>query len=513
MKPTGVNVSMSMVAERRDLRIDPHFYSLYSSVSTIAEGVSHYVTVDSPHFRVKNGLNLPQAAYAEEESDLLYASVGALSLFALRPDRCTPLRSPEAFAYSVDLDSERVDAEDVLITRSGTPGIAWAHEAQPQTDDVIVVPSGFVISVRVPAGDFSPSYLAAVLNHPAWRVWSSALSAGKRQRNLSQEHLATVRIPKLSKMSQGVISEAYKETLSKIRDVLSHEVDMKGLCDEIIWTTTDLKYQRLRLDDTSLDVVALADIAKSSVLRMDGRFHRGELRSIAATLDDQNSLPLGELLESDVIKGSQPVLLQEDDVSASRVVATVSIQGGRVVDELTKPTTEDQIIQAGSRALRSSDLLIAMDGEGSIGKAAVFDGEYDAVTDSHLGTIRLSKSKLAPALACFLNSSLGQAQIMMATSGSTGQTQISKSDVMGLRVPVAVVSGASKVGKSYEKRTSDFDPPSAQARRLMAALSVTTGEHLVAGGSLSSKAKRELGKISDIDPLLDLLGSLKPEMF
>jgi hypothetical protein len=77
---------------------------------------------------------------------------------------------------------------------------------------------------------------------------------------------------------------------------------------------------------------------------------------------------------------------------------------------------------AGIRQIRQGDILIAMDGEGSIGKAAVFSGDYVAVPDSHLGILRLGP-ELAWALACYLNSSLGQAQIELAISGS-GETNV-----------------------------------------------------------------------------------------
>ena len=195
------------------------------------------------------------------------------------------------------------------------------------------------------------------------------------------------------------------------------------------------------------------------------------------------------------------------------MVATVAIQAGTVVRDLTKPTTAEEIANAGDRQLQKGDLLVTMDGEGSIGKAAVFQDEYDAITDSHVAMIRFDNSDLARALACWINSSCGQAQIELAISGATGQTQLSKGDLENLQVPIELIERAINITADYQKTVRAYQPVTTHVRGLLCYFSVEVSEALIYSSTLGAEGKSALEKSASVEELSLLLSSLKPELF
>jgi hypothetical protein len=339
------------------------------------------------------------------------------------------------------------------------------------------------------------------------------MSAGKRQRNLSQEHLGQIRIPALEMDEQHRIAANYAEGIAEISTVLTAGPSLMGLADEVI-VKTSIEVRPFRLSRMSCDRVSLAACAESPVLRVDTRYHRQEVRAVLAVLDSVETVSLGSLLTAPALKGRQPTLLSVDDpFIETRVVATASIQGGQVVRELTKPTDEDEIAEAGERKLRAGDLLVTMDGEGSIGKAAVFDGAYAAVPDSHVAILRPHIPELALAIACYLNSSLGQAQIELMTSGATGQTQLAADDLARLLVPLSVVTRASQVGEDFEKRLVQYETGPTRVRRIICERSTFTSMVLAASSAFTGQGALALAECDEADALLRYLELLRPDMF
>lgn len=431
----------------------------------------------------------------------------------LRVDRCTGLKGKDRYAYVVDPESAQVSADEVLITRSGTPGIAWAPCLQA-TPDVPLLPSGFVIRVSCLGSRITPAYLCAILNHPLWRVSTSAAAAGKRQRNLSQEHLAQTFVPRVPDSAQELIGSAYQAAMVAWAAELDTRPSTMEVADAVVESAIGAAVPRLQPRRLAIDRVSLLAVAASSSLRIDGRYHRGDVRAVVGKLADWDTVSLESLLADGIRKSSQPTILAEvTDETGPRVVCTAALQQGAVLKSATKATTEAQLATAGDRALRSSDLLVAMDGEGSIGKAAVFTDDYPAVTDSHVAILRLDAPNAAQALACFINSSVGQAQVSIATSGSTGQTQISVADLCGLRIPDWLIREAPSIGAAYHTALVSYESERSLFNRVMAAAAGKTSDLLLESGAFNDAAIKHVEALSEEEGLLCLLDMLQPSMF
>jgi len=512
---TPAQLLLTEIADTAELRLDAHHYLLGAAARPYLGALTRTISLAAPFgFSIQNGLNLQESAYdlLEPEPAQLYASVGALSLFALRKERCTALRDPATYNYRFDVGQMVVRDNEVLLTRSGTPGIAWPGAALT-AEDPAVLPSGFLIRISPDTSLIDPVYLAAVLNHPVWRVWSASLAAGKRQRNLSQEHLATVPIPLLPMESQISLGRQYMATLGRINEDFEANRRLFVACDEVLVEILGYPTRSLMYGSVFDVEIPLAECERSAQLRLDARYHRPEHRFYADLLDGLETVCLADLLKCEVLRGRQPRLIDDGDEVGGRIVATVSLQGGQIIGELTKPAVVEDIEADGARLLEAGDLLVAMDGEGSLGKAAVhLDTTEPAMADSHLGVLRLKDTVLSQAVACYLNSSLGQAQIGMYTSGSTGQTQIAAEDLIRVRIPRAVIDKAVDIDAAYLKVLTEYQPIPRKARHRVSTFSCLITEQLLLSGLVEPGMREEFEAMADPDAAAAMLSMLKPSM-
>src|SRR4051812_38154314 len=130
-----------------------------------------------------------------------------------------------------------------------------------------------------------------------------------------------------------------------------------------------------------------------------------------------------------------------------------------------------------------------------------------------LGILRCGSERDAQMLSCFLNSSLGQAQIERSISGATGQTQLSTGDLMAIRVPAAAVLNAEAIAEQYTASLTSYEPLPRRIRREIARAAVLTSRVLADHAALGTDARSTLKQFDTDAPLLELLDSLRPEMF
>jgi hypothetical protein len=492
------------------LRIEPHHFEMQALIAPYRQALVERLPLTRPFVeQMANGVNLAEAAYALEESDpeYLYASVGAISLYVLREERAIPLQPPDDFEYLIDLDQAQTRPSEVLVTRSGATGVAgsaWAAALAPPGKKII--PSGFVIRIQCDPSVLEPRYLAAILNHPIWRAWSNSLTAGKEQRNLSQEHLRDLRVPRAEISVQAAIASDYAETLNAIRAELDERQTTRDTCDAIVIDVCGLRYPTFAAEAYSVASVPIAQIGATGLLRIDPRHHQPAVRAVTDALLNEPTLRLADLLAVPAFKGRQPEMDVVDDGSEiARTVATVSVQAGQIVPELTKLARSEWIANLGDAALRVGDVVITMDGEGSIGRAAVHTSDLPMATDSHVGVLRLIEPDLGPGLCCYLNSSLAQAQIELSISGSTGQTQLSKSDLDQLKVPTVIVDQAAGIGERFAEVVGTYEVQGQRIRRMFCEHAARTSESLISAGTFSGLKASDQRRLTDAAELRAIL--------
>lgn len=106
------------------------------------------------------------------------------------------------------------------------------------------------------------------------------------------------------------------------------------------------------------------------------------------------------------------------------------------------------------RYLQQGDVLVNSTGEGTLGRAQIWDVETDEdyIVDGHVTILRSDESVIPEYLFRFLQSPIGQQQIESYTKGSTGQTELYKKHINEIKVPVPPLEEQERIVKHITER-------------------------------------------------------------
>lgn len=116
-----------------------------------------------------------------------------------------------------------------------------------------------------------------------------------------------------------------------------------------------------------------------------------------------------------------------------------------------------QAIRLKTNVIRKNDVLLASTGDGTLGKACVYNGYKPAIADGHVTIIRVDKNVIDPYyLADYLRKGFGNKQIERLYTGSTGLIELTPEQVASIVVDVkenlAEQKKMSKELRSCEKK-------------------------------------------------------------
>lgn len=193
---THTEMDLATVGVELNNRLDQELYLARARFQEYAQVFEASTLLGNLIDEIRNGENISKDHYSHEmNTGVLYLSVnqivGGLGK-TLRLDDATYL----------DLDPDDLDVVvspgDVVLTRSGTPGVAWtATEEFLQQWDALV-PSGYTMVLKVREEEIEPDFLAAYLNSPPVRMLTKAAACGKDQANISQEYVKAIPVPVLT---------------------------------------------------------------------------------------------------------------------------------------------------------------------------------------------------------------------------------------------------------------------------------------------------------------------------
>jgi len=301
---TSVVVDPEMVG-RSGGRLDTRYHAMHRKIGAFTAGLVDPVPLSQLIRGLRNGTNVPKAAYddPESESSTIYASVGAFSSFFLREPATTPLRviDDRIVGTSHRVESVKTSVDELLITRSGTPGIAWTGSAANERE---VIPSGFMMRGRADSEDWA-TYLTAVLNHPVWRAMTLGLSAGKRQDNLNQEQLGSIPIPSLADDAVTSVAGDYRALLSEISSAFTDDSDFRSACDRVLNEAIGLPFLPSPAARLRAATISIRDLGPG--LRLDNRWHGPSHREALSHLETIPTVELRSVLATAISKGNSQV--------------------------------------------------------------------------------------------------------------------------------------------------------------------------------------------------------------
>ena len=215
-------IDMEKIGREQNFRLD---HMRYIGEEKFSEFISQFDEVKPFGVYISdisNGQDVSKDCYSDADTGILYLSVNQISsgIFG-------KLNLADAKQLDIDIKDIKVKVEpnDILITRSGSPGIAWLATKEFLSQWDIVVPSGYVQVIRLKKDSINPKFIVAYLNLPPVRMLTTSYACGKDQFNLSQEYIKHIPIPRLSPEIEKEfinLSEGFQNKMQEIYKIAEH---------------------------------------------------------------------------------------------------------------------------------------------------------------------------------------------------------------------------------------------------------------------------------------------------
>jgi len=123
-------------------------------------------------------------------------------------------------------------------------------------------------------------------------------------------------------------------------------------------------------------------------------------------------------------------------VDAGPAIIKVRNVTGRGIDWETEFVEQGFFNENEDLHLKKDDIVLTSTGDGTIGRADIFDGEREAMPDGHVTILRVKEAyRIEPIfLPYYLQSVYGQTQIERGITGSTGQTELTEPNIRAIQV-------------------------------------------------------------------------------
>ncbi len=184
-------------------------------------------------------------------------------------------------------------------------------------------------------------------------------------------------------------------------------------------------------------------ICSDSTYRFDFKYLNTDTRDRIATLQKSGGLCIREINEIPTSRGKSPPAdnyVDKDEGYAIVIKAgsNISKQGCLITKgaDYIEKSDYDGFVEIAEEAgenknlIRKGDVLLASTGDGTLGKACVFDSEIPAIADGHVTIIRPKKDTVDPYYLCdYLRAGFGAIQVARSFTGSTGMIELTPDQV------------------------------------------------------------------------------------
>jgi type I restriction enzyme, S subunit len=154
---------------------------------------------------------------------------------------------------------------------------------------------------------------------------------------------------------------------------------------------------------------------------------------------DRVELNLGSVVEF-LNRGVAP--RYTEDSSQLRVLNQKCVRDGRATLEPSRWTLSDKIPRG--KMLKVNDVLVNSTGFGTLGRVARWTRREACTVDSHVTIVRFDPAKIDPVCAGFAMLD-AEPEIESLGQGSTGQTELSRTQLSGLRITVPFRENAARL--------------------------------------------------------------------
>ncbi len=211
-----------------------------------------------------------------------------------------------------------------------------------------------------------------------------------------------------------------------------------------------------------------SDIVSDETYRFDYKYWNTETRNRIKTVYSKDKTTIKDINTIPTTRGKSPAAENYVDEQEGYAVviksgSNISKQGKVITvdaDWIEKSIYDEFVEQArvageNRNLIEKGDVLLSSTGDGTLGKAAVFDLDVPAIADGHITIIRPNKKTIDPFYLCdYLRSGFGAIQIDRLYTGSTGMIELTPDQVDSI---VIDLRKDKKEQKSLSKKIRDLE--------------------------------------------------------
>lgn len=204
-------------------------------------------------------------------------------------------------------------------------------------------------------------------------------------------------------------------------------------------------------------------IAADGTTRFDLKYWEPSITAKIGKLKRTNGVSIGSINLIDTRRGKSPpadVYVHERDGFALVVKAGSNIsQHGLLVTAPDSDYVEKSVFEDLPEfcKIQQGDVLVSSTGDGTLGKACVYDRASPAIADGHVTIIRLDQTKFSPYfIADYLRCGFGSEQVSRLYSGSTGLIELTPEHVKEILVPALKIAAQKKASAAVRKAEQEF---------------------------------------------------------
>jgi type I restriction enzyme M protein len=231
-----------------------------------------------------------------------------------------------------------------------------------------------------------------------------------------------IRMIEMNQMGYGSMGE--EDTAVNIDDIISLVKARWG----------DMVRIHLTLDDTGgvfrSYPLRFDDIVAEDETRLDVKYYDPQTLQLVSDLQQLGAVALKDAVVEPVCRGKSPAKAEYNVDESSEIIVVKAGNVGQVGLVGNFDTIEESVFERLKEAqIKLGDLLLASTGEGTLGKATVYDRNEQAIADGHVTIIRLARSLSPDYVAWYLRSDYGRRQISRLFTGSTGLIELTEDAV------------------------------------------------------------------------------------
>ena len=186
-----------------------------------------------------------------------------------------------------------------------------------------------------------------------------------------------------------------------------------------------------------------SEIVSDSTCRFDFKYWNTETRDKISDIYQKHQTKISDLNKVTTSRGKSPsadnyVDKEEGYAVVIKSGSNISRQGSIKIDgaDWIEKSVFDEFVELATNTgenkniIKKWDVLLSSTGDGTLGKAAVFDLDIPAIADGHVTIIRVDKKIIDPLYLCdYLRSGFGSVQVDRLYTGSTGMIELTPDQV------------------------------------------------------------------------------------